>query len=130
MLGLYKQCAIKTQMKIHPAVIACLRHSGTLEIDMDCLADRQELPVFRFLSKATDLTKITFWSSLTKLEDVDYMMKANNPAYSEYIKSSVRQFYLKINMEAQVEPSGPTSVRSRRQLSLDIWENARLMKAI
>ena len=33
-------------------------------------------------------------------------------------------------MEAYTEPNAPTSGRSRQLLSLDIWENLKLMKAI
>ena len=63
---------------------------------MDCLIDNKELPVFRFIAKAKSLKSLKTWSSLVNLQDLDYMMKIDNEAYSEYIKSAVRQFYLKI----------------------------------
>ena len=63
---------------------------------MDCLRDRQEKPIYRFIEKATTLHKIRAWSCLARLEDVDYMIKEENKAYSEYVKSAVRQFYIKI----------------------------------
>ena len=63
---------------------------------MDCVKDRQELPVFRFIQKAKTLHKIRAWSSLARIDDLDYMMEVENPAYSEYVKSAVRQFYIKI----------------------------------
>ena len=67
------------------------------------------------------MKRIRLWSSLTKLDDVDYMINAETSAYSEYIKSSVKQFFLKIAMVAEVEPQGPTSVRTTMILSLNRW---------
>ena len=130
LVSLYKRVAVKLNMKIHPTIIASLRYKHGLEFDMDCLDGRQELPLFNLIEQTAELKRIRLWSSLTKLDDVDYMMAADNSAYSEYIKSSVRQFFLKIGMVAEVEPQGPTSVRTGMPLSLDRWQNAKLMKAI
>ena len=127
---MYKECASQTHLKVHPAILGNLKYHDSLEFDMDCLRNRQELPVFRFIAKAKSLNKLKAWSSLVKLDDLDYMMKADNTAYSEYIKSAVRQFYIKLQMEAYVEPNAPTSGRSERLLSLDVWENLKLMKSI
>ena len=46
LVSLYKKCALKTNMKIHPTVIASLRYKHGLELDMDCLDARQELTLF------------------------------------------------------------------------------------
>ena len=94
--SLYKECATKSFAKVHPTILSSLKYYDSLSFDMDCLKDRQEIPVYRFIEKATTLHKIRAWSCLAKLEDVDYMMKEENMAYSEYVKSAVRQFYIKI----------------------------------
>ena len=80
--------------------MAKVKHHAELEANMDMFFDRQEAALFLFISKATDLIKIKLWSSLTKLDDVNHFLKGNNPAYSDYIKSSVKQFYFKIKMES------------------------------
>ena len=77
--------------------------------------------MFNLVEQSPDLKRIRLWSSLTKLDDVDYMIKAETSAYSEYIKSSVKQFFIKIAMVAEVEPQGPTSVRTAMILSLNRW---------
>ena len=55
LMGLYKECARQINQKIHPSVVSALRYNDALELDMDCLANRQELAMFRFVAKAKDL---------------------------------------------------------------------------
>ena len=65
-------------MKIHPTVIASLRYKNGLVLDMDCLDARQELTLFSMIEQSKDMSRIKLWSSLTKLEDVDYMINAES----------------------------------------------------
>ena len=64
---LYKECATQSFSKVHPAILANLKYYDSLAFDMDCLKDRQELPVFRFIQRAMTLHKIRAWSSLARI---------------------------------------------------------------
>lgn len=83
-----------------------------------------------FVSKATDCQIMKFWSSYTRLDDVDGMLKSQREDYNEYVRSAVKQYFLKINIESKIEPKAPQSVRSVRKLSIDAFENIKLMKSI
>ena len=39
---------------------------------------RQELTLFSMIEQSKDMSRIKLWSSLTKLEDVDYMINAES----------------------------------------------------
>ena len=76
--------------KIHPAVIFPLKYNNELALDMDCLEDNQEESIIRFVGMATDLEIMKLWSSYTRLNDVDTMLKSTREDYSEYLKSAVQ----------------------------------------
>jgi hypothetical protein len=56
---------------------------------MDCLQDHQEESMFKFVANATDLEICRIWSSYTRFDDVDSMIKSQRPDYNEYIKAAV-----------------------------------------
>lgn len=43
----------------------------------------------KFLGMATDLEICRLWSSYTRLDDVDAMIKSQRDDYNEYLKTSV-----------------------------------------
>ena len=40
LINLYKKCAIKINMKVHPTIIASLRYKHGLDLDLDILDGR------------------------------------------------------------------------------------------
>lgn len=71
---------------------------------MDSLINNQEESVIDFVGKATDLNIIKFWSRYTKLDDVEALMKSQRNDYKEYLRTAVKQYFLKISIEAKIEP--------------------------
>lgn len=45
--------------------------------------------MFKFVAMATDLEICRIWSSYTRIDDVDSMMKSQRLDYNEYIKAAV-----------------------------------------
>ena len=90
LVGLYKQCCHKMLEKIHPSVIFPLKYNSELALDMDCLQNSQEASMIEFVRRATDLEIIRCWSSYTRLNDVDAMIKSQRVDYNEYVKSAVQ----------------------------------------
>lgn len=107
-----------------------LKYNSELALDMDCLQDNQEQSMINFVRLAKELEIIRCWSSYTRLDDVDSMMKSNRLDFSEYVRSAVQQYFCKIDIESKIEPHAPQSVRSSRKLSIDAFENIKLMKSI
>ena len=70
------------------------------------------------------------WSSYSCLQDLDAIIKSLRDDFSEYIKAAVKHFFIKIGIESKIEPKAPQSVRSMRKLSIDAFENAKLMESI
>ena len=62
--------------KIHPQVIFPLKYNSELALDMDSLRDNQEESMIEFVRQARELEIIRCWSSYTKLDDVDAMIKS------------------------------------------------------
>ena len=104
LVSLHKQCALKTLQKIHPSVIYPLKYNRELQLDMDCLAANQEQSMFLFINLARTLSIMKIWSSYTRLSDLDSMVKSQREDYKEYVRSAVQQYFLKISIEAKIEP--------------------------
>ena len=97
---------------------------------MDCLLDSQEQSMIAFVGEATGLEAIRIWSSYARLQDLENIMKSQRDDFLEYIKTAVKHFYTKISIESKIEPKAPQSVRSLRKLSIDAFENMKLMESI
>ena len=84
-----------------------LKYNNELALDMDCLEENQEESMIKFVGMATDLEVLKLWSSFTRLDDVDIMIKSQRHDYNEYLKAAVKQYFLKIQMESKLEPTAP-----------------------
>jgi len=74
---------------MHPSIVFPLKYNQELALDMDCLQNNQEESLFKFVAIATELEICRMWSSYTRLDDVDSMIKSQRPDYNEYVKCAV-----------------------------------------
>jgi len=88
---------------------------------MDSLFDGMENGMFKFMNSSDRIQKISIWSSLVKIEDVDQLRSSTNIEDSNLLHSSIASFFQRIQKFKKEHPAPPisTNLRGTEHLSLD-----------
>jgi hypothetical protein len=99
---------------------------------MDALINRMEFAMNKFVTKCRKIKKITTWSSLVALTDLDELLKSKKTKEANLVHATIQSFYDKIIEFKLSYPKPPTNMNDRGTalLSLNDYFNDSFAKAI
>jgi len=100
-------------MKPLVATFSQLQLEQHLSFDMDALINRMELAMQKFITKCRKIKRITMWSSLVTLEDLDELLKSAKTKEANLVHATIQSFYDKILEFKLSNPKPPPSINER-----------------
>ena len=80
---------------------------------MDCMINNMETSMEKYIAKCLRFKKLTIWSNLVKLEDVDELFAGTDPEHGNMIHAAVQSFFDKIAQFKKEFPKAPTNSADR-----------------
>ena len=99
---------------------------------MDALINRMEFAMNKFITKCRKIKKISTWSSLVTLADLDELLKSKKTKDANLVHATIQSFYDKTIEFKLSHPKPPTNMNERGTalLSLNDYFNDSFAKAM
>jgi hypothetical protein len=88
-------------------LIATLNERRDLMFNMDSLTSEFMNGLTKFISSGPKINKLSMWSSLLKIEDVDDLLISKSSEYTNLIHTSTTSFYERINKFKKENTTAP-----------------------
>lgn len=128
----YKALCDETDSRVMNSVLMPLTKTRRLRFDMDSLDKDLEPGMLHFLGTCPLMLKVSLWSSLVKLEDVQALQQSGKAEDANLLHASILSFNERIHKFKKENPNAPIGANARcpGPLSLDSYSNERLVKAV